>query len=196
MLKPKRDSASEETEETPKKKKKKKAAKSDETDDDAPSATATTASAKATATAVPAPSPIPMPEQPVVTATASTVGRSPVPTTEEWAGVGEATVLGSSKLNCETKVVREWVRVSCHGKAPERGVPTNVTLTRGGGRGDTFTFAQNEVASLVYPFFEGQHIEATFRWTRTSRHFKAHWPRGAPKPTAYGIFEGGDAHLR
>src|SRR5687768_13823004 len=44
-------------------------------------------------------------------------GRSAVPTLDEWnAQTKEVTVRGSSKLNCETKMVREWLRVSCRGK--------------------------------------------------------------------------------
>ncbi len=206
--KPGSEAKSEEADEDEDKKKKKK--KKSDDDDDGEESTAKPKSketSKPTATAAPtetaaSPTPTTPPDtSPTATGVAppeppKIAGRSAVPTQEEWAGVGEVTVLGSSKLGCETKGVREWIRVSCRGDDRQRGTPTGVSLTKGGGKGDTFTFASGGVASLVYPFFEGQHIEATFSWQRTRKGFKAEWPRGAPKPTAYGIFEGGDAHLK
>jgi nucleoid-associated protein YgaU len=115
-------------------------------------------------------------------------GHSAVPTLEEWNGVGEVTVRGSSALECETKGVREWIRISCRGDSRERGKPTSVTVTRGGGA-EVFTFASGGVASLVFRFEVGTDIEANFGWERGGTHrFVSQWPRGAPKPTAYGQF--------
>lgn len=195
-----------------KKKKKKKKGDDDEDDgdDDKPKKAKATSKPTAAETAAAAPTAAPTaaetakPAEPDTSPTASDKeppkdgpnGRSAVPTLDEWSKVGEVTVLGSSKLDCETKMVREWIRVSCRGESTERGKPTAVTITDGGGRGDTFTFASGGVASLIYPFYEGQNLKATFRWEKVSKGFKAEWPRGAPKPTAYGIFEGGDAHLK
>lgn len=113
--------------------------------------------------------------------------RSAVPSTAEWDGVGEVTVLGSSALACETKSVREWVRVSCRGDDPARGKPTNVKVERNGGA-ETFTFASGGVASLVFPFEVGTDVAAVFTWERQSHRLVSQWPRGAPKPTAYGQF--------
>lgn len=113
--------------------------------------------------------------------------RSAVPSTTEWDGVGEVTVLGSSALACETKGVREWVRVSCRGDDPARGKPTNVKVERNGGA-ETFTFASGGVASLVFPFEVGTDVAAVFAWERQSHRFESQWPRGAPRPTAYGRF--------
>jgi hypothetical protein len=116
-------------------------------------------------------------------------GKSSPPTPDEWAGqTREVTVLGSGKLNCETKQVREWIRVSCRGKNDTGGEPTTVRLTRGGGRGDEFVFAANKVTSLVYRFFEGISMEAEFSWTDKSKTLVIAWPRGAPEPPARGVF--------
>ncbi|NUO54227.1 MAG: hypothetical protein HOV80_35725 [Polyangiaceae bacterium] len=186
-------------------KKKKKKKKNDDDEDEKPTAKPT-ATAAATATATAAETATAAPTQtadapPTASGSAPPAptgpnGRSAVPTVDEWTKAPEVTVLGSDKLDCETKQVREWIRVSCKGESKERGKATNVTITKGGGKGDTFTFASGGVASLIYPFYENQALEATFRWEKTSRGFKAEWPRGAPKPTAYGIFQGGDAHLK
>lgn len=201
-----KSSSSESDDDDSKDKKKKKKKKSDDGEDEPKATSAPTATAAPTAAPSPQPTETaaPAPLQPpdaAPTASGSEPpagpnGRSAVPTLEEWSKVGEVTVLGSGKLDCETKKVREWIRVSCRGESRERGKPTGVRITHGGGKGDTFTFASGGVASLIYPFFQGQHLEATFTWERTRRGFKAEWPHGAPQPTAYGIFEGGDAHLK
>ena len=63
-------------------------------------------------------------------------GRSPVPTVAEWnAQTKEVTVKGSSALRCETKTVREWLRVSCRDKNDTGGTPTAVRITQGAGPG-------------------------------------------------------------
>lgn len=114
--------------------------------------------------------------------------KSAVPTVAEWNAVtGEVTVRGSSALGCETKGLREWVRVSCRGDDPGRGSPLNVTVNDSKGA-ETFTFASGGVASLVYRFEEGTQIKASFAWTNLGKSFVAEWPAGAPKPTAYGEF--------
>ncbi len=117
-------------------------------------------------------------------------GRSAVPTTGEWDGVPEVTVLGSSALGCETKGVREWVRVSCRGDEPARGKPIAVKVERGGGA-ETFVFSSGGVASLVFPFEVGTDVQALFTWERQRHRMISQWPRGAPQPTAYGKFNPG-----
>lgn len=193
--KAKKTSSDDDEDDDNKKKKKKKKGDDDEKPSAKPTATAAaTATAVPTETATAAPS-TDSPPTASGSAPPGPGGRSAVPTVDEWTKASEVTVLGSDKLDCETKQVREWIRVSCKGESKERGKPTAVAITKGGGKGDTFTFASGGVASLIYPFYENQALEATFRWEKTSKTFKAEWPRGAPKPTAYGIFQGGDAHL-
>lgn len=115
-------------------------------------------------------------------------GRSAVPTMEEWTAAKEIGVKGSTKLGCETKAVREWLRVSCRGKNDTGGEPKAVSMTKGGGKGDTFTFAANKVTSLVCPFVDGIDIGATFEWTDKKQELVVSWPHGAPKPSLYGEF--------
>jgi hypothetical protein len=121
-------------------------------------------------------------------------GRSPVPTQDEWRAVTrEVTVRGSGALNCETKMLREWLRVSCRDKTPAGGTPTGVRVISGGGRGDDFSFASAGVASLVVRYVEGVNIDAVFTWTDGSRTLHIVWPRGAPQPDAKGFFDGSAA---
>lgn len=129
-----------------------------------------------------------MPGQATPPATTGPNGRSTVPTIDEWTAAKEIGVKGSSKLNCETKMVREWLRVSCKGKNDTGGEPKSVTIKRGGGRGDTFTFAGNKVASLVCPFVVGTDIAADFEWTDKKKELVVSWPYGAPEPPLKGEF--------
>jgi hypothetical protein len=122
-------------------------------------------------------------------------GRSPMPTLDEWnTQRKEVTVKGSSALNCETKIVREYLRVSCRGKNDTGGTPTTVKVQRGG-RGEALTFAAAGVTSLIVPFVEGVDFAADFSWTDKSHTFTMKWPRGAPRPTIVGVFEGAKSPL-
>ncbi|MBW2457849.1 MAG: hypothetical protein JRI68_25310, partial [Deltaproteobacteria bacterium] len=115
--------------------------------------------------------------------------RSSVPSTAEWnAQTKEVTVRGSTALNCETKMVREWLRISCRGKNQSGGEPTGVVVTKGGGRGDDFVFTGNKVASLVVRFVPGVDLEARFNWTDKGSTCRVWWPRGAPEPEYKGTF--------
>jgi hypothetical protein len=119
----------------------------------------------------------------------ATGGKSKVPTIAEWNAVTkEVTVKGSSKLNCETKMVREWLRVSCRGKNHTGGEPTGVTVVSGGGRGEDFAFTGSGVSSLVVRFVEGVDLKARFSWSDRSHTLRVWWPRGAPEPPPKGEF--------
>jgi hypothetical protein len=178
--------AADEDDDEPKKKKSKKSKK----DDAEPAATGTAeATAAAKVDAPPAvsgaPPASPMPILP---------GRSAVPTLEEWNAVTkEVNVKGSSALQCETKMLREWLRVSCRGKNDTGGTPVSV-ITEKGGFG-AYLFASGGVTSVVLPFVEG--IDATFRfaWTDKSHPLHLTWPRRSPMPNILGEFEGARSPL-
>jgi hypothetical protein len=122
-------------------------------------------------------------------------GRTPPPTLEEWSSMRkEVTVKGSSALNCETKIVREYLRVSCRGKNDSGGTPTSLRIVKGG-RGEAYTFASGGVTSLVVPFVSGTDLEAEFSWTDKSHKLAVKWPRGAPMPQVVGVFEGAKSPL-
>ena len=119
---------------------------------------------------------------------------SQVPTAQEWDAVGEVTVKGSSALNCETKMVRDWFRASCRGKNDTGGVPTTVKVVSGR-KPETFQYAVGGVTSIVTLFTEGTHLEAVFSWTDKSHKLVLDWPKGAPKPPILGVFEGAKSPL-
>lgn len=121
-------------------------------------------------------------------------GRTPMPTLAEWNGQRkEVTVKGSSALKCETKTVREYLRISCRDKNDSGGTPTTIQITKGGR--DALTFAAGGVTSLIVPYVEGTHLEAVFSWTDKSFPLTIDWPKGNKMPVVLGAFAGAKSPL-
>jgi hypothetical protein len=115
--------------------------------------------------------------------------KSKAPTTAEWdAQTKEVTVHGSSARMCETKMVREWLRVSCRGEPEGYGKAQGVKVLSGGGRGDDFVFNGPGVASLIVRFVPGVDLKAQFQWERKSSELHVYWPAGAPETAYKGKF--------
>jgi hypothetical protein len=146
-----------------------------------PTAT-TTATAVATATAA-APKPPPPAE-----------GRTPRPTLEEWRSLKkEVTVKGSSALKCETKILREYLRIACTGEV-EEGTPRHIQVKKGGA--EALVYAHGGMMSLIVPYVEGTALEAVFSWTKKSHKLMVTWPRGQKtQPPIVGVFEGAASPL-
>lgn len=148
--------------------------------------TGATAAPRATATASPTPA---------ATAPALPPGRTPAPTIAEWESMKkEVTVKGSSALKCETKIVREYLRVSCRGKIDPEGTPRGIKILKGG-RGEAVTFQGGDVMSLIVPFVEGTDFEAQFSWSAKAHKLAVRWPRGSKQPVIVGVFEGAGSPL-
>jgi hypothetical protein len=113
--------------------------------------------------------------------------KSKTPTVKEWDSVGEITVRHSSPLGCETKMVREWLRVSCRtGDGSNQIQDVKVLDSRGVKSYEIFTYQRQGVASIVLPI--RRPIEATvrFRWTQWGpRVLSIRYPHGAPAPQIY-----------
>jgi len=152
-----------------------------------PPAAVTSAPAATSAAATQAPAPTTAPTS--APAAAGPNGKSAVPKMDEWNAASEVPVKGASKLGCETKMVREWLRVSCRGKNDTGGEPKAVKVTKGGGKGEDFTFASNKVASLVTTFVDGTDLVAEFEWTDAKHELVVSWPHGAPMPPSKGTFK-------
>jgi hypothetical protein len=110
-----------------------------------------------------------------------TEGTSKPPTVAEWGAVKEITVRHSTPLNCETKLVREWLRVSCRTKMPY--IAYGVKLTSGKDHGGIPPFVKKDVASIVTQVKKGMSAEYTFDWGSFTRKLTVAWPNGAPNPT-------------
>jgi hypothetical protein len=118
-----------------------------------------------------------------------------MPTLEEWRSLPkEVTVKGSSALHCETKIIREYLRVACKGKVDPEGTPTGIRLVKGGR--DAVIFAHEGFTSLILPYVDGTDFEAVFSWTKKSHKLAVKWPKGAkPAPVVVGVFEGAASPL-
>lgn len=111
--------------------------------------------------------------------------RSKVPTIAEWNAVPrEITVNRSTPLNCETKMVREWLRVSCREKNNTGGKPTNATVVAGCSS-ETYLYSKPDlkIASVVTPVLKGKHCEVRFDWTNRSQTLVVDWVGNGPRPT-------------
>lgn len=138
--------------------------------------------------------PPPPPPPPAIVQKTLPEGRSAIPSFSEYASAREVTVKGSTALKCETKMIREWLRVTCRGTNDTGGTPTTVSVTRGG-RGETIPFAAAGVTNLITPVLEGTDFEATFSWTDKSHTLSVKWPHGSKKPLVVGEFLGAASPL-
>ena len=148
-----------------------------------PASTAPATTEKAAPTATETPKPMTLP-----------AGRTPTPTLAEWnTQRKEVTVKGSSALKCETKMVREYLRISCYDKNDTGGTPTAVQVAKGAR--EALTFAAGGVSSMIVPYVEGTHVEATFSWTDKAYPLTIDWPKGNKMPTVLGSFAGARSPL-
>lgn len=116
--------------------------------------------------------------------------RSDAPTLAEWESEKrEVVVKGSSALGCETKLVRDWLRVRCSGLTDTNGAPLFVRLTRGDFAQSSTDIGEGTI-SLVVPYTEGIDVEYTFTFSDRDYRLTLRWPKGAPRPTVLGVFEG------
>lgn len=109
------------------------------------------------------------------------------PSVSEWASVTrEVTVWGSSALSCETKMLREWLRVSC--RATGTSTPVDVATSVAGGQ-QAYMGMYGTTASLVVQVVRNRHYEAAFAWqeNNTADFYGAtlvvDWTGGAQRPT-------------
>ncbi len=185
-----KEESSSDDESAPTKTKKKKA-KGDASA--APSSAGTPPASSATAQAPPADAP-PAASGAAPPAPVLPPGRSAVPTLAEWdAEKREVTVKGSSALGCETKMVREYLRISCRGKNDSGGTPLSVVPQKGAR--EAYFFSAGGVVSVVIPYVQGLDATLAFAWSDKSHPLRLTWPRGAPKPTVLGVFEGARSPL-
>lgn len=188
----KKDESAAASAEKKKDKKKKASEESDSEEEEATSATASaapsaapTATATATATAAPDAAPSATGSAPPA---APVSPHGPVPTEDEW---GKAATLNitNNKGKCETKGIRDWVRIACKEKSAGGGTPSEITLNKATTT-ESQTNASGGVTSLVYWFEEGTDLEYKFGWDDgTSIVYASSWPKGSKKPPRVGEFK-------
>ncbi|TMQ22244.1 MAG: hypothetical protein E6J90_12765 [Deltaproteobacteria bacterium] len=106
--------------------------------------------------------------------------RSPIPLPDVFKRASEVIVTGSSSAGCETKQVREWLRVRC---APtELSSPLGAEITRDDGH-EAMVLVMPSELSLLIPVVEGREVTATVRWTDVTRVLHVAWQVGAAHAT-------------
>ncbi|MCA9645763.1 MAG: hypothetical protein H6718_30580 [Polyangiaceae bacterium] len=112
-----------------------------------------------------------------------TEGTSKPPTIAEWNAVGEITVRHSTPLGCETKLIREWLRVSCRTLGNGSNQVLSAALTEGRNAGGIPAFVKKGVASIVMQVRKNGYAVWTFNWSEWgSRKLTVSWPNGNPRP--------------
>ena len=106
--------------------------------------------------------------------------RSPVPVPQIWSEAPEVIVAGSTAAGCETKMIREWLRVMC-GRTEAGIIPTRVTVAVDA-TGESQALATPRQTSLVTPLEPGRHVEVDFAWTDHTRRLTLDWPMEAKAP--------------
>jgi hypothetical protein len=122
--------------------------------------------------------------------------RTVVPIPVAWREAPEVIVTGSTSAGCETKLVREWLRVMCGrvatGTAPPPGEPygeqivvddpTGVAI-EADDTGEAMALAMPHQTSLVAPVLRGREVIVQFTWSDHTRRLRVRWPSDQPTPT-------------
>jgi hypothetical protein len=107
---------------------------------------------------------------------------SPPPTIAEWDGAPwEITVSRSTPLGCETKMVREWLRVSCRDENKDGGKILGLSIVQKGGV-QAYVYERKGVASLVVQVVKGKKHVTQFRWTDRTQKLVVDWTHLGTRP--------------
>lgn len=105
---------------------------------------------------------------------------SPVPVPAIWHQAPEVIVAGSTAAGCETKVVREWLRVLC-ARTDQKGPPFQVHVDRDD-TGEAMVLVIPQGVSLLVPIVAGKDYAARITWPDVQRVLRVTWPAGATRP--------------
>ncbi|MEO8704459.1 MAG: hypothetical protein ABI867_30680 [Kofleriaceae bacterium] len=107
--------------------------------------------------------------------------RSPVPVPGVWDQVAEVIVTGSTAAGCETKQVREWLRLICT-RTETAGPPTQLEVELDTGK-EAMGLVMPHGISILVPVVPGREYAARLTWADRTRVLRVTWPAGADKPT-------------
>jgi hypothetical protein len=110
------------------------------------------------------------------------------PTITEWNAVAqEVRVRGSSDLGCETKMLREWLRVNCKPK-PNSFPPSNVQTVSSDGQ-QAYVGVYGNTTSAVVQVVRGKSYRGLFAWgggrIYVASDLIVHWPSHQARPSIY-----------
>jgi hypothetical protein len=87
-------------------------------------------------------------------------------------------------LWCDTRQLREWVRVSCRAPEDASNQPLSLRVVRAPGRGQHYELVRAGVASLVLQPRRGQSSSFSIEWSKWgTRTLDVRFDAGASQPT-------------
>ncbi|MFS8067747.1 MAG: hypothetical protein ACMG6S_15390 [Byssovorax sp.] len=131
-------------------------------------------------------------------ATSSAAVPEEPPTSGEWETAKEVVVTGSTALGCETKRVRDWVRVRCAKPNDTGGTPVSVKLQKTevihgtdvkNHRKNVKTSGEGDEPTIIAQYIDGADVEALFTWTDKEKLLVLWWSGGKPEPRQVGAFK-------
>jgi hypothetical protein len=103
------------------------------------------------------------------------LGRSWLPTDAEYRHYKEMAVSGSTAAGCETKKVREWLRLRCRQNGVIGPKPKGARILKGG-HGDEVISLYSDVLTVIVPIVPGDTLEAELVWEGETRALRIEWP--------------------
>jgi hypothetical protein len=103
------------------------------------------------------------------------LGRSWLPTESEYLHHKEMGVTGSTAAGCETKKVREWLRLRCKQRGVIGPKPRGARVVQGG-HGDALISLYGDVLTLIVPVLPGDTMEAELIYEGETRTLRIEWP--------------------
>jgi len=134
--------------------------------------------------------------EPAATADAGAAARAFVasaePTAGEWSAAREVAVKGARSAGCETRLVREWLRLRCVDGASARGKPVRIDVIKGKltGRpkGERLRAVNGEM-SLIVQMLPLTDFKAQLAWEAGELEFSAERPEKGELPGAFARFD-------
>ncbi len=105
-------------------------------------------------------------------------GRTWVPRPDDWIRTPENHVRGSTRANCQTVQIEEWLRISCFPN--ESNEPTGAKVLQGD-HGEAMVMSTKHATTLITPLFPGEVFEADFFWSKRSQKLTATWEKEGEK---------------
>lgn len=106
------------------------------------------------------------------------------PTVKEWNDARPLAVGHAPSLWCDTRQLREWIRVSCRAPEDATNQPTSLRVVQPPGRGQHYELVRSGVASLVLQPRRGASSAYSFEWSKWgARTLRVSFEAGADRPT-------------
>lgn len=118
------------------------------------------------------------------------------PTVAEWKEAKPLAVGHAASLWCDTRELREWIRVSCRAPEDAANQPTSLRVVRAPARGQHYELVRSGVASLVLQPRRGVTSSFAFEWSKWgARTLDVRFDAGTERPVV-AFDAGGPAGAR